>query len=417
MSLNGPVAYLTGEYPRATDTFIQREVAALRDLGFEVATCSVRRTGPEHIVGPEQAAEQARTFHILSRTANPFRLAAAKLRLLRHPGRFFRAFALAWRTAPGGLKGWFYNMVYFAEAMTLARHMEEIGAVHLHNHIAKQSGTVAMLASALSSIPYSFTLHGPDIFFAPEHWRLDEKIARAQFVSCISEFARSQAMLFSAREHWDKLHIVHCGVEPGRYGMAEPGPGTRLLFVGRLAAVKGVPVLLEALAKARGGGTGASLTLIGDGPEREELQAQAAALGLTGAVTFAGYKSQDEVAQALGQADMLVLPSFAEGVPVVLMEAMAAGLPVIATRVGGVGELVEDGLTGLTVPPGDAAALARAIETLAGDAALRARLGREGQARVGEDFDAKEEAARLALLMVAYHSNAPRPGKRPGEGA
>lgn len=408
------IAYLTGEYPRATDTFIQREVAALRALGIEVDTCSIRRTGDEHLVGEEQRAEAARTFHVLPAALNPVTLLRAKLSALRAPGRFLRSLALAWRTAPKGVRGRLYNLIYFAEALVLAHHMRARGVEHLHNHIAKSSCTVAMLASALSGIPYSFTLHGPDIFFAPEHWRLDEKIARARFVACISEFCRSQAMMWSDRAHWGKLRIVHCGVEPERYAPGQRD-GTRLMFVGRLSAVKGVPVLLEAFAAARAERPDLRLTLVGDGPDRTALEADVEARGLAGAVAFAGYRSQTEVAEMLAVHDVLVLPSFAEGVPVVLMEALAAQIPVIATAVGGVGELVKDGDTGLMVPPGDEAALSRAILSVMGDGAMRERMGMAGRARVEADFTVTVEAARLARLFRA--GNTLPEGKRPEAGA
>ncbi|WP_420398275.1 glycosyltransferase family 4 protein [Nioella sp.] len=394
------IAYLTGEYPRATDTFIQREVAALRDEGLEVLTCSIRRTGDDHLVGEEQRQEAARTFHVLPAVANPLTMARAELAMLPRLGRYIRALTLAWRTAPKGIKGRLYNLIYFTEAVVLAHHLRKNGVQHLHNHIAKSSCTVAMLASELSGIPYSFTLHGPDIFFAPEHWRLDEKIARARFVACISEFCRSQAMFFSAQDHWGKLKIIHCGVEPDRYA---PGArdGTRLMFVGRLAAVKGVPVLLEALAKAREVQPDLTLTLVGDGPDRVALETQAKAMNLVGAVTFAGYKSQSEVAELLASHDALVLPSFAEGVPVVLMEAMAARMPAIATAVGGVSELVEDGKTGCLVAPGDSDALCAAILSLMSDAEKRADMGDAGRAKIEAHFTARTEAARLAGLFRA----------------
>ena len=412
--LSGPIAYLTGEYPRATDTFIQREVAALRNLGFVIETCSIRRTGPEHIVGPEQAEEQARTFHVLRATAG-LRGLRAHLRALRKPGRYFSTLKLAWQTAPKGITGRLYNLIYFAESCTLAAHMQDRGVVHLHNHIAKASCTVAMLASALSGIPYSFTLHGPDIFFAPEHWRLDAKIKRAAFVACISDFCRSQAMLFSDRADWEKLHIVHCGIDPARYTPTTRPMGREITFVGRLAAVKGVPVLFEALAEARAALPGLHLTLIGDGPERAALEAEAKASGLDGAVTFAGYKSQSDVAQALSQTDLLVLPSFAEGVPVVLMEAMAAGKPVVATQVAGVGELVEQGRSGRLVPPGDASSLAAAIVASLSDPNWHAQAGAAGRAKVTRDFNVSTEAAWLAILLISAQSGGKRPGKRPAE--
>ena len=405
------IAYLTGEYPRATDTFIQREVAALRALGWEIETCSIRRTGAEHLVGDEQRSEQARTFHVLNAAKNPLRLTRAKLRALRNPARYFRAFALAWRTAPKGIKGRLWQMFYFAEALMLAEHLERHGVTHLHNHIAKASCTVAMLTSELTGIPYSFTLHGPDIFFEPLHWRLDEKIARARFVACISEFCRSQAMVFSDRAHWGKLHIVHCGVDPGRYDPAPREGAPHLLFVGRLAAVKGVPVLFEALQQLDM--PDLRVTLIGDGPERAGLEREVAERGLSDVVEFAGYRNQTEVAEALREADALVLPSFAEGVPVVLMEAMASARPVVTTQIAGVPELVEDGVSGRLVPPGDVEALAEALREVLCDAGLRARMGAAGRAKVCAEFDIAREAAWLSRLLERYVSNCSDLGKRP----
>ena len=394
-----PVAYLTGQYPRATDTFIQREVAALRALGLTVETCSIRRTGAEHLVGPEQREEAARTFHILEAAQNPLRLAAAHLSALaRAPRRYLSALALALRTAPPGLKGALYQAFYFAEAGLLAAHLRRIRARHLHNHIAEAAGTVAMLAARMAGIPFSFTLHGPGIFMAPARWRLDEKIRRARFVACISHFARAQAMLLSGQEDWDKLHIVHCGVDPARYRAPAEPPQKRLLFVGRLAAVKGVPVLFEALAALRERHPDLRLTLVGDGPERGALEDAARNLWLQEHTAFLGYLSQEQVAEQLAHHDIFVLPSFGEGVPVVLMEAMAARLPVIATAVGGVGELVDPGC-GLLVPPGDAAALAEAIDALLSDPERGRALGEAGAAKVAAHFDSRKEAARLARLL------------------
>ena len=401
------IAYLTGEYPRATDTFIQREVAALRGLGFEILTCSIRRTGPEHHVGPEQKAEAAGTFVVLDSLLR----ITPHLAALRHPGRYFRALALAWRTSAKGIRARAYQLIYFAEAIALADYLRRNGVQHLHNHIAKASCTVAMLASALSGIPFSFTLHGPDDFFEAVHWRLDEKIARATFVAAISDFARSQGMLSAARQHWAKIHVVHCGIDPARYAGSDTGTKGHLLFVGRLAAVKGLPVLFEALAIARKTRPDLRLTLIGDGPERRALQAEASLLG--DAVNFVGYQSQDAVALALQRAELLVLPSFAEGVPVVLMEAMAAGRPVVATRIAGIPELVEDGISGILVPPGDAAALAKGILTAL---AAPVVIGNAGRVKVARDFNIATEAAWLAALFNAYQSRAPRLGKRPVSG-
>lgn len=408
------IAYLTGEYPRATDTFIQREVAALRARGLTVETCSMRRTGAEHHTGPEQRTEAAGTFHVLEASVSPRRLIAAHLAAWRRPGAWLRALLLAWRTSPGGIKPTLYQLIYLAEAAVLAQHLRARGLTHLHNHIAKSSCTVAMLASEMSGIPYSFTLHGPDIFYEPYRWRLDEKIARAQFVACISHFARSQAMAFSAPEHWAKLHIVHCGVDPARYDRPAPETPAHLLFVGRLAAVKGVPVLLEALQGLIGDHPDLRLTLVGDGPERDGLERLAAGLG--NHVDFVGYRSQDEVAALLREATALVLPSFAEGLPVVLMEALAARLPVVTTRIAGVAELVEDGKSGLLVPPGDLVALRAALARVLGDPVMRARMGAAGRAKVVDEFASDSEAAWLATLFEGYANGTPPKTLRPESG-
>jgi glycosyltransferase involved in cell wall biosynthesis len=409
------IAYLTGEYPRATDTFIQREVAALRALRLSVETCSMRRTGPEHHTGPEQREEAAGTFHVLEASLSPRCLIAAHLAAWRRPGAWLRALRLAWRTSPGGIKPTLYQFIYLAEAAVLAQHLRARGLTHLHNHIAKSSCTVAMLASEMSGIPYSFTLHGPDIFYVPHHWRLDEKVARARFVACISHFARSQAMAFSNPQHWAKLHIVHCGVDPARYDGPAPDAPAHLLFVGRLAAVKGVPVLLEAMQGLILDHPALRLTLVGDGPEREVLEARAKGLG--DHVDFVGYKSQDEVAALLGEATLLVLPSFAEGLPVVLMEALAARVPVVTTRIAGVAELVEDGVSGLLVSPGDVVALGAALARVLADPEARRRMGEAGRVRVVEEFASESEAAWLATLFDGYATGNPPKTLRPESGA
>jgi glycosyltransferase involved in cell wall biosynthesis len=403
MTNAGPIAYLTGEYPRATDTFIQREVAGLRKLGLHVETCSIRRTDVSHHVGDEQRAEAANTFHVLEAAKKPAQLLRAHFDLFRqNPRRYGAALNQAWRTRAPGLKAAAYQMIYFAEAGMLAQHIQSRGITHLHNHIATASCTVAMLASALSGIPYSFTLHGPDIFFEPHRWRLDAKIASARFVSCISHFCRAQAMNFSDQTHWRKLHIVHCGIEPERYTPLARSRGKHLLFVGRLAGVKGVPVLLDALVELQKNHPDLKVTFIGDGPERTTLQTRTVQMGLAEIVEFVGYKSQTEVAETLSDTDVFVLPSFAEGVPVVLMEAMVAAVPVVTTHVAGIPELVEDGTHGILTHAGDSASLTAAIEALLRDPARATEMGKAGREKVSAAFNIEQETAWLAELLNAY---------------
>ena len=332
----GKIAYLTGEYPAVSHTFILREVEALRAQGREVLTCSIRRTGSEHHRGPSEKHAVETTFYVLQAARNPKQMLQAIGRGLQNPGRFLAALGLAWRTRPPGAKAALYQLFYFLEALVLAQHLKSSAVTHLHNHFGNSSCSVAMLTSAISGIPFSYTMHGPAIFFEPRLWRIDEKIARARFVACISHFCRSQGMIFAKPEHWGKMRIVHCGVIPDNYGISGPEKaGKNIIFVGRLAAVKGVLVLIDAFARLRETHPDATLTLVGDGTERAAIEAHVDRLGCRAAVRFTGYLSQDEVAAQLAQADIFCLPSFAEGVPVVLMEAMATRLPVIATRIAG----------------------------------------------------------------------------------
>ena len=394
MTIPKRVAYLTSEYPAVSHTFILREVEALRALGVDVLTCSIRRTGPEHHRGPAERSAAATTFNVIEAAKSPARLARAIRAAFA--GKLSQTLALAWRTRRPGLTGALWQLFYLVEAIVLADHLKREGITHLHGHFAQSSCTVAMLTSALSGIPFSFTLHGPADFLDPLGWCLGEKIARAEFVACISHFCRSQGMMYAPRAHWDRLRIVHCAVDPHEYGKDRAAPGKRLLFVGRLSAVKGVPVLLDAFASIRAAHPDAELTLIGDGPERAALETQAA--GMQG-ITFAGYRSQGEVAAELEQTDIFVLPSFAEGVPVVLMEAMAARVPVVTTRIAGIPELVQDGVSGRIVHPGDGADLADAIVTLLGDGDMRARMGAAGRQKIEKDFALPNEAAWLQALF------------------
>jgi glycosyltransferase involved in cell wall biosynthesis len=406
------IAYLTGAYPAVSHTFILREIEALRDLGLEVLPCSIRRTPPEQRPGPAEAAEAARTFHVLEAAKRPRTLLAAQAAGLCNPGRYFRTLGLALKTARPGLKGFLWQLFYFAEASVLARHLQDEGVAHLHNHFADSSANVAMLAATLAKVGFSYTLHGPAEIYDPEGWHFREKTARARFVFCISHFARSQAMLFSDPADWPKLKIIHCGVTPERYGTGVEisTDGLHLIFVGRLVPIKGLRVLMEAFAAARENVPGLRLTLVGDGADRAHLEALAAPYGED--VRFTGYLDQDGVAETLREADALVLPSFAEGVPVVLMEAMASGKPVIATQVGGVSELVEDGVAGFVVPPGDPQSLTDAITALA-DPEARARMGQAGRAKVLAEFDIRQEAARIAALLTGQGGDGLSPDPLP----
>lgn len=407
------IGYMTGEYPRSSDTFIQREVAAVREHGVEVETISIRKTPVSEHVGPEQRDEAGRTHYVLP--CSPLMLALAHIGcFVRSPARWFRAFRLAWKTREHGIKGTLRQMAYFLEAAIVARIVRKKRIEHLHNHFANSSCSVAMLAAEMGAFTFSFTLHGPAIFFETARWRLDEKIRRASFVACISHFCRSQAMIWADPSEWDKLRIVHCGVIPENYTpRLHDEVGRRLLFVGRLAPVKGLNVLLDAFAQVQETHSVSELVIIGDGPQREDLQQRVRRDGLDSAVRFAGKLSQTEVADLLNQSDLFVLPSFAEGVPVVLMEAMAAGLPVVTTNIAGVSELVTHGESGLLLAPGDVDALVNGIRQLLDDAELRNTYGAAGREQVRREFEITGQARKLVDLFhsLTGASAAPPTGK------
>jgi len=394
------VAYVLGQYPLVSLTFIQREIAGLRALGFDVITCAMRRTDPGQHRGPAEKEAAATTFYVVDAMKRPGVFLSAHVAALARPGRYAAALKLALATRSPGLKALLYQLIYFCEAVVLARHVKAQGADHIHAHFTTNAATVAMLTSELTGIPYSFTLHGPADFLDPYRWKIGEKAARAAFVATISHYARSQLMFHTPPEHWERLHIVHCGVEPARYSTDHTSPPgeTRAIFVGRVAPVKGLRLLVEAMARLKEDLPELSLTIVGDGPDRAEVEAAAAATGAR--VRFTGYLSQSEVSEALSQSDFAVLPSFAEGVPVFLMEAMASGKPVVATQVAGVSELVEDTVHGMLVPPGDVESLTRAMRALATDTRLRAAMGQAGRRKVIAEFDAVTEAARLAALVT-----------------
>jgi glycosyltransferase involved in cell wall biosynthesis len=395
------IGYLTNHYPRATDTFIQREVAVLRERGFDVRTFSVRRPGAEHDVSAEVTAEKRGTHYLLPAALTRLIYANAAA-LVRTPQRYLAVLALAIATRRPGLGGLALQLAYFQEAVVLSLELRRQGITHLHNHGGDNSGTVTLLAGALTRVGYSITIHGPHIFFDPTHWALREKLRHARFIACISHYCRSQLMLFSDQADWDRLRIVRCGIDVERYPYAAVRQQVRQLFyAGRLAVEKGLPVLFESLRILLARGYDFQLTLAGDGDDRKRLEELARRLGIYERVAFAGYLGQERVREYLRQSDIFILPSFAEGVPVCLMEAMACGVPVLSTYVGGVAELVETGQTGLLVPAGDSSALSEAIVRYFDDFELRQRVSRLARQKIVASFNLDREVGRLAELFLA----------------
>ena len=394
------LGYLVSQYPATSHTFIDREVQALRELGVSLDTFSIRPPPDAELKNEALAAEAGTTFTVLRQPLTAF--AAAKLAVVfTRPARYFSTLRLALRHRPPGLRGFLMGFVYFAEALVLARELQRRKITHLHNHFANAGAIVGYLASRLLKLPWSFTMHGISETDYPAGLLLGEKIKAADFVACVSYFGRAQAMRLVSPEHWNKLHVVRCGLDlrslPER---ASHGGPLRLICVGRLSPEKGQAGLLESFAAARRGKPDIELVFVGDGPERQQLEAAATRLGVADAVTFAGRRGERETLEQIASADVLVLSSFMEGLPIVLMEAMALGTPVIATRVAGIPELVRDGESGLFFTPSDWEELAACIGRLAHDPSLRGKLAKNGRTAVESEFDIRKSARQLLALFT-----------------
>jgi colanic acid/amylovoran biosynthesis glycosyltransferase len=396
------IAYVCSRYPAVSHTFIQREVAALRGFGLDVDTVAIRRAAADEALSRADKAEAEATYAILP--VRPWHLARAHANALRYPGAYRATLNTAFRLAPRGLRGRLWQLFYFAEAVVLWDRARRRGVEHLHAHFANVGSDVALLAATLGREAgrgprtWSMTMHGSTEFYDVSAFRLPEKVRDARFVACVSDFTRSQLMLHTEEEHWRKLALVRCGVDPEAFAaVARNGASgvLRVLVVGRLVSGKGYSLLLEAVADVVARGHDVTLEIVGEGPAREALRARAAALGIDERVRWLGAVGQDEIRRHYEQADAFCLPSFAEGVPVMLMEAMAMELPVVATDVMGVRELVEDGVNGLLVRPSRPDLLADAIELLAKDADMRRRLGAAGRETVKREFDVGRSAEQI----------------------
>jgi colanic acid/amylovoran biosynthesis glycosyltransferase len=394
------IAYLTSQYPATSHTFISREVAALRKLGIQLETFSIRPPSAAELEDEAIAGEARNTFTVLNQPATT--IAGAHLAtLMTKPAAYFRTLALALSHRPPGLRGFGLSLAHFAEAVPLARELRRRETTHLHNHFANSAATVGYLATRMLKMPWSFTMHGISETDYPAGLLLGRKIEAADFVACVSYFGRAQGMRLVTPDHWSKLHVVRCGLPLAELPEhAAAGEASRLIAVGRLSPEKGHAGLLQAFATVSRDRDALQLVLVGDGPEAERLRALARELGIAERVHFAGRLSEQHTLIDIARADILVLSSFMEGLPMVLMEAMASGTAVIASRVAGIPELVEDGKSGLLFTPSNWDELAACMRRLVDDAELREKLTSGGRAAVSAEFDSERAAAQLRDLFT-----------------
>jgi glycosyltransferase involved in cell wall biosynthesis len=404
------VAYLVNQYPKISHTFIRREIAALEQQAIEVLRFSLRRAPADQLVDPADEREARRTTAILE--LGSARLLLAMLsQLALAPARFLSALRLAIRLGRRSERGLLINLIYFAEACALAAQLRKNSVERLHAHFGTNAAAVAMLCRALGGPSYSFTVHGPEEFDKPDLLHLRDKIQHCDGVFAVSHFGRSQLYRHCTHDQWSKVHVVPCGLDSAFLDSppAAPVPAApRLVSVGRLSEQKGQLLLIEALAELHRRGHAFHLTLVGDGEMRGEVEAAIERYHLGDKVELAGWADEAGIKRHVLAARALILPSFAEGLPVVIMEALALGRPVVSTYIAGIPELVEPGRSGWLVPAGSVGDLVSALEAvIAATPEQLAAMGAHGRTRVLERHDARKIGATIATLLRGLPSATP----------
>ena len=397
------LAYLTSEYPALSHTFILREIEALEERGHTVYPISVGKPRYADQFGPKEHKEAKRTPVIKDKFLAAtffgllFILFNNPLDLFRMAGRTTQA----WKANPlKPLHAW----AYFLQACCIIRWMRKDQLSHIHNHFGNAAGTVAWIAGAAKGISYSLSIHGPDIFLNVDSELLQRKINNARWVRSISHFCKSQLCLITDPSQWDKIEIVRCGVNIEDYEPAQATSNSTpvVLCVGRLVPAKAQQNLVEASIQLWRQGFQHELRLVGNGPDRARLEARVRQAGASEWITFTGGMSQSQVRQEMQAADLFVLPSFAEGIPVVLMEAMALKRPVITTPIAGIPELVTHNENGFLVPPASVSDLVAAIKEVIRDTEHAQAMGRAARFTVESQYNLSSNGKAMAIAFELY---------------
>ncbi len=389
------IAYLTSQYPAPSHTFIRREIEALREAGVDVRAFSVRRPSEQELMSDRVRKEHDATWYVFPVSLLPLCVAHGGA-LLSRPVGYIRTLRDALKhRAPGG-RELLWSLFFFAESILLARQLKRDRIEHVHNHFANSAATVGFLATRFLGIPWSVTLHGTSEFDYPAGLLLRAKIEHARLVACASYFVRAQAMRVVPPGEWEKMVVVRCGValdqmpaprSPSPQQSDRPASRLRLLTVGRLSPEKGQSGLLDAFRKVLDQGIDAELRIIGSGPLEQEMAQRIDELDMSDRCALLGRQPEATVLEELAQADIFVLSSLMEGLPVVLMESLAMRVPTVAPQVAGIPELVQHEQTGLLFAPSDWEGLAEQLVRMAKDAGLRARLIEPGRRKIEAEFD------------------------------
>lgn len=395
----GKLAYLVAQYPAINHGFMLREVRELRRTGWKIASFSVRPPdrGAKDL-SPDERSELSQTRYLKSAKGEALKAAAAYL--LSRPLDLLGALRYAAAQGHQDPSSIVRRMFHLGEAILLGHWMREAGMKHVHSHYA--SMVTLFMHRLYPELSFSLTVHGPDEVQDPVQFAMQEKLRRAHLTVAISYYAQSQLMRFSEPGDWDRLEVAYLGTPVvDEVARPEPAPGEPLRFVcvGRLSPVKGQHVLIHAAKLLKSQGHNFKVSIAGAGPSAVSLQRAVAEAGVSDCVVLEGRVPDDQLARLYRESHAFVLPSFAEGLPGVLMEAMITGLPCITTGINGVPELIEHGIDGILVPPSDPAALANAMARMIGDARLRRELGQAGRRKVLANFNLETNVARLADLF------------------
>ncbi|AFZ52680.1 glycosyltransferase family 4 protein [Cyanobacterium aponinum UTEX 3221] len=400
------IAYLINQYPKVSHSFIRREIIALESLGVTIKRFSVRKIGDE-LVDDEDKEELLKTRFILELGIKGLLFYLLRV-ILFQPLNFIKALILTFKIGYRSERGVMVNLIYLVEACVLSFWLKQEQIRHIHAHFGTNSTTVAMLTSLLGNISYSFTIHGPEEFDKPDAIALSEKIKRATFVVTISNYGKSQVYRWCEYQDWQKVHVIHCGLDE-KFIQAEITPipsENNLVCVGRLCPQKGQLLLLDAIARLKQKGIICQLTLVGDGELRQEIEKLAEKLHIKSQINITGWASSEEVKMKINEAKLMVIPSFAEGLPVVIMESFALGRPVISTYVAGIPELVVENESGWLCFAGDVESLTEKLEkALSLSPEKLNQIGIISKKKVKYNHDIEIEAKKLKNLFEIVVTN------------
>lgn len=389
------IAYLMNSYPMTSTTFIRREIESLEELNVDVKRYAVRHWD-EVLVDPLDIAEQKKTHYLLTKNVGGL-FAAFLLVLIGNLPGMLRALKMWWAVCRNSGGAGVRHVAYLLQAAYFYRVTRQDGIEHVHSHFSTNATTVAMLAHAMGGSGYSFTAHGPDEFVDPVSQSLALKMEHAKFAVAISNYCRVQLVRFSSYDHFDKIKIIHCGLKMNEFTMRDSFGASNQNFVcvGRLCPQKGQLLIPPALAALKDEFPGLKVHFVGDGESRAALEAAIEKHGVARQVELHGWKSNVEVRRMVSLSRAFLLPSFAEGLPVVIMEAFALGRPVISTFIAGIPELV-DGSCGWMIPAGSVDDIVTSLRSaLKASPEQLTAMAREGRSRVEREHDLTKIAGQL----------------------